>query len=102
MDLVDVRLHHLVLLLDDGAGRKSCALVALLPGLPDAFEGCILGTHVVLQGIHLLGSASDHVSHLELGMGKLLALAVLAWLPLGVYLEALVLVILWLARGPVW
>lgn len=109
MDLVDVRLHHLVLLLYYGASWKSCTLVTLLPGLPDAFESRILGAHVVLEGVHLLSGACHSVSHLELRMGKLLAFASLVWLRFRIDLETLVGVILLLAgwsagqgrRGPV-
>ena len=98
MDLVDVRLHHLVLLLNYSAGRKGCTLVTLLPGLPDAFESCILGAHVVLEGVHLLGRACHCASHLELRMSKLLAFAGLVWLCFRIDLETLVGVILLLAR----
>ena len=97
MDLVDVRLHHLVLLLNYSAGRKGCTLVTLLPGLPDAFESCILGAHVVLEGVHLLGRACHCASHLELRMSKLLAFASLVWLCFRIDLETLVGVILLLA-----
>ena len=108
MDLVDICLHHLVLLLDYGAGWESRTLVTLLTGLPDAFESRILGAHVVLEGVHLLGGACHCVSHLELRMSKLLSLA-LVWLRFRIDLETLVGVILLLAgwsagqggRGPV-
>ena len=97
MDLVDIRLHHLVLLLNDGAGWKGSTLVTLLPGLPDAFESRILGAHVVLEGVHLLGGACHCASHLELRMSKLLAFASLVWLCFRIDLETLVGVILLLA-----
>ena len=97
MDLVDICLHHLVLLLDYGAGWKSRTLVTLLTGLPDAFESRILGAHVVLEGVHLLGGACHCASHLELRMSKLLAFASLVWLRFRIDLETLVGVILLLA-----
>ena len=97
MDLVDICLHHLVLLLNYGAGRKGRTLVTLLTGLPDAFESRILGAHIVLEGVHLLGGACHCVSHLELRMSKLLSFARLVWLCLRIDLETLVGVILLLA-----
>ena len=98
MYLGDVRLHHLVLLLHDGAGRECCALVALLPGLSNAFESLILRADVVLEGVHLLSCPCHHVPHLELRVSELLAFTSRIWLPFRVGLKALVLVTLLLAR----
>ena len=97
MNLIDVGLHHLVLLLHDGACRKGGALVALLSGLSDAFESLILRADVVLEGVHLLSCPCHHVPHLELRMSELLAFTSRIWLPLRVGLKALVLVTLLLA-----
>ena len=94
MSLVDVCLHHLVLLVDHLTGRKRNTLIALLARLTNSLEGWVLmwsNSHVGLQCIHRLRTTHHRirsVSHLVLSSSKLRTLSELILL-LGLYLEAI-------------
>ena len=76
--LIDVRLHHLVLLVDNGTRWNNNTLVAFLAGLTDSLECWVLvgcnSTQVSLHCIHRLRSCNRSilsVSHLVLCSSEL-------------------------------
>ena len=80
--LIDVRLHHLVLLIDNGAGWNNYTLVAFLAGFTDSLECWVLvgcnSSQVILHCIHRLRSCNRSilsVSHLVLRSSELRTLA---------------------------
>ena len=107
MSLIDVSLHHLVLLVDNLSGWKCHTLVAFLARFSDTLESRILRSYanVWLQRIHRLRSSHYilSVSHCVCWLVELRSLCEMILLLLWINLEAVwVLESLWLSLRPAW
>lgn len=105
MSLVDVSLHHLVLLVNNCSGWQSNTLVTFLARFTDALKSRILSCYanITLERIHRLWS-SHHVlsvSHLVLGWAELWSLYKMTLLLINLEASG-VLEILWLGLGSAW
>ena len=99
--LIDVSLHHLVLLIDDCSSWKCHTLVAFLSRLSNTLESRVLigDSNVRLQRIHRLWSSHNilSVSHLVLSSVKLCPFRNMRLLLFWVDLEAV-----WVLEGLTW
>ena len=99
--LIDVSLHHLVLLIDNRSSWKCHALVAFLSRLSNTLESRVLigDSNVRLQRIHRLWSSHNilSVSHLVLSSVKLCPFRNMRLLLFWVDLEAV-----WVLEGLTW